>query len=214
LAHRSKITLAVAGDGARIGFHRYDEPATVFDLEDCPLAMEPLMVLLHGLRAARARLPRGTAQVVLRLDREGGRHVVVLGGDAPWDARAFAAALPDPAPAVWWQPADGAVRAVAGTTRVSRPRLPAGEPGPRGPHPTGRRGLAGRAAWRGGLGPLRRRGRQRPAARRDRRNRLEVDADRSAIAWAERQPVPTGTLPAYLAGRVEEVLHRLRTGPW
>jgi 23S rRNA (uracil1939-C5)-methyltransferase len=36
-----------------------------------------------------------------------------------------------------------------------------------------------------------------------------VDADRSAIAWAERQPVPTGVPPTYLAGRVEEVLHRL-----
>jgi len=208
--YRSKITLAVVGDGARIGFHRYDEPSMVFDLEDCPLAMEPLMGLLRGLRAARARLPRGTAQVVLRLDREGGRHVVVRGGDAPWDARAFAAALPAPAPAVWWQPADGAVRAVAGTDSAF-PILAFQQVNPvladriRRDAAAWLEGSDGAVAWDlyGGVGDS---ARLLAAAGA---TVWSVDADRSAIAWAERQPVPTGVPPTYLAGRVEEVLHRL-----
>jgi 23S rRNA (uracil1939-C5)-methyltransferase len=36
-----------------------------------------------------------------------------------------------------------------------------------------------------------------------------VDADRSAVAWAERQPAEGHTAPTFVAGRVEEVLHRL-----
>jgi len=208
--YRSKVTLAVAGDGGRIGFHRYDQPSSVFDLEDCPLAMEPLTALLRGLRAARTRLPPGATQVVLRLDREGGAHVVVLGGEAPWDARPFAAVLPAPAPAVWWQPADGAVRAVAGTDSAF-PVLAFQQVNPvladrirrdatawlEGPH--------GVVAWDlyGGVGDN---ARLLAAAGA---TVWSVDADRSAIAWAERQPVPNSTPATYIAGRVEEVLHWL-----
>jgi 23S rRNA (uracil1939-C5)-methyltransferase len=208
--YRTKITLAVADDAARIGFHRYDRPASVFDLQDCPITVDPLMALLRGVRAARERLPRDAAQIVLRLDREGGGHVVVMGGEPPWDAAAFAAAFPDPAPAIWWKPADGAVRAVNGAGSAF-PVLAFQQVNP---------GLADRirqdaAAWLtdardaiawdlyGGVGD----GARLLAAAGA--SVWSVDADRTATAWAERQPVPAGTPPTYVAGRVEEVLHRL-----
>jgi 23S rRNA (uracil1939-C5)-methyltransferase len=36
-----------------------------------------------------------------------------------------------------------------------------------------------------------------------------VDADRSAVAWAERHRASARPAPTFVAGRVEEVLHRL-----
>ena len=168
------------------------------------------MVLLRGVRGARAQLPPGAAQVVLRLDREGGGHVVVLGGEPPWDAAAFAAALPDPVPAVWWQPADGAVRAVAGTGSAF-PVLAFQQANPvladriRRDAAAWLAGPPGVVAWDlyGGVGDN-----ARLLAAAGARV-WSVDADASAIAWAERQPAPSGNPPTYITGRVEEVLHRL-----
>ena len=208
--YRTKITLAVADGTARIGFHRYDDPGRVFDLADCPIAAAPLMGLLRGLRAARARLPRDVVQVVLRLDREDGGHVLVVGGDPPWDAAAFAAAFPDPAPAVWWKPADGAVRAMAGTESAF-PVLAFQQVNPvladriRYDAAAWLEGARGAVAWDlyGGVGD----GARLLAAAGA--TVWSVDADRSATAWAERQPIPDGTPPTYITGRVEEVLHRL-----
>jgi 23S rRNA (uracil1939-C5)-methyltransferase len=208
--YRTKITLAVTADAAQLGFHRYDHPGTVFDLEDCPIAVAPLMALLRGLRGARDRLPRGVAQVVLRLDREGGGHVVVMGGEPPWDAAAFAEAFPDPTPAMWWKPADGAVRAVAGAGSAF-PVLAFQQVNPvladriRRDAAAWLTGAGGAVAWDlyGGVGD----GARLLAAAGA--TVWSVDADRSATAWAERQPVPAGPPPTYVAGRVEEVLHRL-----
>jgi len=208
--YRTKITLAVAEGAVRLGFHRYDQPGSVFDLEDCPIAAAPLMELLRGVRAARARLPRGAAQVVLRLDRAGRGHVLVVGGDPPWDAAALVAAFPDPVPAVWWKPADGAVRAMAGTESAF-PVLAFQQVNPvladriRHDAAAWLEGAGGAVAWDlyGGVGD----GARLLAAAGA--TVWSVDADRSATAWAERQPVPDGTPPTYITGRVEEVLHRL-----
>jgi 23S rRNA (uracil1939-C5)-methyltransferase len=208
--YRTRVTLAVAEDGRRIGFRRYDDPGSVFDLGDCRIAAEPLMALLSGVRAARDGLPRGVTQLVLRLDREGGGHVVVVGGQSPWRAQAFAALLPAPAPAVWWQPAGGAVRAVAGAPsafpvlafqqvnaaladriRTDAARWLDGPPGA--------------VVWDlyGGVGDNAR------LLAASGASVWSVDADRSAIAWAERQNRMGATPPTYVVGRVEEVLHRL-----
>jgi 23S rRNA (uracil1939-C5)-methyltransferase len=208
--YRTKVTLAVAEDGRRIGFHRCDDPGSIFDLDDCPIAAPRLMELLRAVRAAREGLPRGVTQVVLRLDRNGGGHVVAIGGWAPWDARAFAALLPAPAPTIWWQPTDGAVRAVAGASSAF-PVLAFAQVNPTLAHRIREDAaawlepLAGTVVWDlyGGVGDT---ARLLTAAG----GRVwSVDADRSAIAWAERQGEPGGVSHTYVVGRVEEVLHRL-----
>jgi len=208
--YRSKITLAV-GDG-RIGFHRYDRPGDVFKLADCHIAASDLMPLLSAVRHAAALLPSGATRVVLRLDREGGRHVVVRGGAPPWDARRFAAGMGDGAGTVWWEPEGGAVRAVAGR-HGGFPVLAFQQVHPAVADLIRQRAVAwlaadeGAVAWDlyGGVGDSARllaAGGARVSS---------VDADRSAVEWARRQRTGERFPPAFLAGRVEEVLHRLPT---
>ena len=200
--YRSTITLHVAQ--GRIGYHRFDRPGHVFDLDDCHIARQPLMDLWRHVSAARDRLPPGTDTVRLREDVTGGRHVVVGGGAPGWDARALHAALPEGI-AVWWAPADGAPRVLAGP-ETGYPALAFAQV-----HPA----LAGRVrldavdalgdiagpVWDlyGGVGDTARLLGERGAAV------TSVDADRSAIAWARRQP---GAID-YIADRVEDTVARL-----
>jgi 23S rRNA (uracil1939-C5)-methyltransferase len=204
--YRSKISLAVGA--GRIGFHRYDRPGDVFDLADCHVAVPELMVLVDAVRSARSVLPAAATHVVLRLDHAGGRHVVVKGGMAPWDAAALANVIGEGT--VWWEPAGGAVRALTGDGGAF-PALAFQQVNPQVADRIRRDAVAwleaspGGTAWDlyGGVGEA-----ARLLARGGSRV-WSVDADRSAVAWAVRQP-PQGTVtPAYVAGRVEEVLHRL-----
>ena len=76
--YRTKITLAVDGGGARIGLHPLDRPDLAFELVRCHITTPELMVLWAELRTRRELLPRGLRQIILRLDRGGGRHVVLV----------------------------------------------------------------------------------------------------------------------------------------
>jgi 23S rRNA (uracil1939-C5)-methyltransferase len=116
--YRTKITLAVSGDGRRIGLHRYDRADEVFELEWCHITVPELMELWRALRSIRALFPPRLEGLILRMGRGGGRHVLfrtadgeVWGGAAKLHAelrRRNAAAT------IWWQPVDGAPRAMAG----------------------------------------------------------------------------------------------------
>jgi len=77
LGYRSKITLAVSDGGRSIGLHPFDRPDRVFELEYCHITRDELMMLWTQLREHRAMLPPTLRHLVLRLDREGGRHVVL-----------------------------------------------------------------------------------------------------------------------------------------
>ncbi|MEP7326218.1 MAG: TRAM domain-containing protein [Gemmatimonadota bacterium] len=114
--YRTRITLA-PGHGARLGLHRYDRPGEVFDLDRCLITEPSLMRLWTVLKKHRKWLPSDLVHLVLRLDREGGRHVVAeTRGDRVWDAARLAAALArvgEPA-VLWWQPEGGAARVLAG----------------------------------------------------------------------------------------------------
>jgi len=206
--YRSKITLAIR-DG-HIGFHRYDRPGAVFDLADCHVAAPELMPVLSAVRHAAGLLPPGVDRVVLRLDREGGRHAVVHGGTPPWDARRFAAGLGDEVGTIWWEPEGGAVRAVAGR-HGGFPALAFQQVHPAVAELIRARAVAwlgagtGQVAWDlyGGVGDS-----ARLLAASGARV-TSVDADRTAVAWARRQPAGEASAPTFLAGRVEEVLHRL-----
>jgi 23S rRNA (uracil1939-C5)-methyltransferase len=206
--YRSKVSLAAGG--GRLGFHRYDRPGEVFEVKDCLVAVPELMALLESVRAARSVIPAGATHVVLRLDRAGGRHVVVRGGEPPWDAAGFATAIGGANLTIWWEPEGGAVRAVTGDAGAY-PALAFQQVNPPVADRIRRDAVAWLAAepwgvaWDlyGGVGEA-----ARLMAGAGARV-WSVDADRSAVAWAERQPADGQAVPTFLAGRVEEVLPRL-----
>ncbi|HEY0351416.1 MAG TPA: hypothetical protein VGC48_04795, partial [Gemmatimonadales bacterium] len=116
--YRTKLTLHVSDDGRRIGLHPYRRPDDVFDLKWCHITVPELMTLWQTVRRLRSLLPPRISQIVLRLDRSGGRHLVLKVGEGEvWSGferlRQEIARLGTPA-TIWWQPEGGAARAVAG----------------------------------------------------------------------------------------------------
>lgn len=118
--YRTKLTLH--SDGARIGLHPVDQPAAVFDLDVCLITSPALMALWREVRARRELLPRRLRHVVLRLDRQGGLHLVVeMEGAAPWpDAGKLAAALTaaETPATLWLRPEKGVARVVSGSSEA------------------------------------------------------------------------------------------------
>jgi 23S rRNA (uracil1939-C5)-methyltransferase len=118
--YRTKITLTASDDGRRTGLHPLDQPARVFDLIHCHITTPDLMSLWTELRGLRALLPRGLRQMVLRLDRRGGRHLVlVLPPPLRWSGAEtlFRELVARGAEAtVWLQPEGGEAAAVAGSS--------------------------------------------------------------------------------------------------
>jgi 23S rRNA (uracil1939-C5)-methyltransferase len=116
--YRTKITLAVSADGRRIGLHRYDRADQVFDLDWCHITVPELMELWQALRRLRPLLPPDLQSLVLRLDREGGRHVLFRSSRSEaWSgaARLGRTLAERGVPAtIWWQSGEGAPRAMAG----------------------------------------------------------------------------------------------------
>jgi 23S rRNA (uracil1939-C5)-methyltransferase len=116
--YRTKITLAVDQGGRRIGLHPLGRPDRVFDLVRCHIAASELMSLWAEVRALRGLLPAGLRQIVLRLDRGGGLHLVLaMEGRERWDGadalhRELAARASDAT--LWVQPEGGEAVAVAG----------------------------------------------------------------------------------------------------
>ena len=113
--YRAKITLACAVDG-KTGYHPLDG-GPVFELEACPIAAPALNAVWQRVRTARRLWPRTLERLVLRLDREAGLHLVFETGEGPiWtEGPALHRAVADQtALTVWWRPAGGAARAMAG----------------------------------------------------------------------------------------------------
>lgn len=115
--YRAKITLARDGRG-RIGLHPMDRPEDVFDLEHCYITEPALMAAWTVIHRERRVLPEDLTSLVLRLDRDGGRHVVVqTGGKRAWqqgDALHRALLVAAVPCVIWYQPEGGAPRVVAG----------------------------------------------------------------------------------------------------
>lgn len=116
--YRNKVTLAVADDGRRIGFHRLGHAGEFFDLERCLIADAGLMELWSVVREHRALLPENVEQVILRRDRDGGLHLTArVRGQTVWRSATLlhGTLARRGVPAVlWWVPEEGAPRAVAG----------------------------------------------------------------------------------------------------
>jgi 23S rRNA (uracil1939-C5)-methyltransferase len=116
--YRNKLTLHASADRRRIGLHPLDRPDEVFELQRCPITAAELNELWRAVRRHRRLLPPNLTRLVLRLSRDGGRHLVVRTSEGEvWsEGRALAQAVTaDGVPAmVWWQPEGGAPRAVGG----------------------------------------------------------------------------------------------------
>lgn len=114
--YRAKITLAVRGPV--IGYHKVGRPDQLFDLRRCPIARPELNQLWTALRANRRLFPKNATHVVLRIDREGGRHVLVrVRGAEVWlGAREMGESLARQGvqAVLWWEPESGAPRTVFG----------------------------------------------------------------------------------------------------
>lgn len=116
--YRSKITFTM--QNGRLGYHRYDDASHVFDVHECLLADAELRRLHAAVRAARKHLPQDGARVVLRLDRTGGLHVIVVAGADGGDVWNGGLALRQEldrvgvTAVVWWKPEGGNARAIAG----------------------------------------------------------------------------------------------------
>lgn len=209
--YRTRVTLAV-GQG-RVGFHRFDDPARLFDLEDCPITRERVMELWARVRRERRLLPGSLSGVTLREDRGGGVHLLVETSDAaPWDAAPLAAAVDEPGCSIWWRPGRGAPRVIAGDAR-GFPVVAFEQVYPEFGWRIRRDAvdalgtLDGKVVWDlyGGVGDTAELLAQRGA------RVWTVDADRRAIEWGRKRE-HDGSAPGSverIAGRVEESLHRL-----
>jgi 23S rRNA (uracil1939-C5)-methyltransferase len=209
--YRTKLTLAVSPDGRRIGLHPYERPDQVFDLDWCHITVPVLMTLWRSLGPLRPQFPPRLLSVVLRLDRQGGRHVVFRTAEGePWaGGRALAAELVrrgQPA-TIWWQSGQGAARAMGGAGEAY-PAIVFEQVNPAmgdrvRAHAVDRLGpVAGRSIWDlyAGIGETTR-------ALAAAGGRVEsVEADRRAVAEAERRGPPARRH----AARVEAVLAELR----
>jgi 23S rRNA (uracil1939-C5)-methyltransferase len=209
--YRTKLTLAVSADGHRIGLHRYDRAEEVFDLEWCHITVPELMELWQVLRRLRPLLPPRLEGLVLRMGREGGRHVLfrttegeVWGGAAQLHAelrrRAAVATL-------WWQPAGGAPRAMAGADEAYPAAVfeqvhPAMGDRVRAHALEALGAVEGRRVWDlyAGLGET------TAALVRAGASVESVESDRRAVAEAESR----GPAARRHAGRVEDVLGELK----
>lgn len=117
--YRTKLTLHVEAEGRRIGLYRYHRADQIFDLKWCHITVPELMELWQTVRKLRPLLPPQLEQVVLRLDRRGGRHLLVrVGAGEVWPGadRLYRELGRRGTPAtIWWQPEGGAPRAMAGS---------------------------------------------------------------------------------------------------
>ena len=112
--YRRKLTLHLRRVGATwiAGLHPYDDPASVFDVADCPITDEKVIAIWRDMRAAFDFLPRERAlRMAVRL-LDVGAAVVVEGGGAWEENEKFFKAVPA-ITELWWKPEHGRMRRLA-----------------------------------------------------------------------------------------------------
>jgi 23S rRNA (uracil1939-C5)-methyltransferase len=206
--YRTKITLHVDDGGRRIGLHPLDRPDFAFELARCHITRPELMSLWEEVGSLRELLPSGVRHIVLRLDRWGRRHVVLVTGPRTGAAALYEAMTARGVAATLWVQPEGEE-----ASAVSAPDLPFPATVFEQVHPAmGDRvrahavaalgDIAGRHVWDlyAGIG-------ETTAALADAGASVEsVESDPRAVAEAEAR----GPAAARLVGRVERVVGNLR----
>jgi len=108
--YRSRITLAAEPQGGAMGFHRWDEPASVFDLEKCEIADSTVNRMWSVISDLRELLPEGLRGLEVRSGAEGpGTVALDVGRQSSWnEADALAAELESAGcPASIWRATPG-----------------------------------------------------------------------------------------------------------
>jgi 23S rRNA (uracil1939-C5)-methyltransferase len=194
--------------GRRIGLHPLDRPDYAFELARCHITRPELMSLWEEVGSLRELLPGGVRHIVLRLDRWGRRHVVLVTGP-----RTGAAALHEAmkargvAATLWVQPEGEEASAVSAPDQpfpatVFEQVHPAMGDRVRAHAVAAMGDVAGRHVWDlyAGIG-------ETTAALADAGASVEsVESDPRAVAEAEAR----GPRAARLVGRAERVVGRLR----
>jgi 23S rRNA (uracil1939-C5)-methyltransferase len=126
LGYRNRVRFTLRRDaaGTRAGFREIGRPDAIADLEDCPLAEQPIRRAWRALRAAWGEgaraLPAGEElELTLRSSAAGALALHVCGGDpeSPGSPSALAAAVPGLA-SYTWEDAGGGHRLLAGVPEL------------------------------------------------------------------------------------------------
>jgi 23S rRNA (uracil1939-C5)-methyltransferase len=127
--YRNRVTFALqrTADGVRAGYHRFDAPGDLVDVEDCPLAESAVREVWGSLRAnwgvAAEALPEGRElRLTLRSSGDGRVAVLVEGGETgrprAGDPARLDAGINDLA-CYHWRDGSGRRHHLAGSTTLS-----------------------------------------------------------------------------------------------
>ena len=205
--YRRKLTLAMRRRGKEwiAGLHPFDDPRSVFRLEDCPITHQDVLDAWREVLSASAHLPPvNELRGALRLDDAGPAYLTIEGARSWVTSQAFFAAVPRLA-ALWWIPELGNRRQLHAREAASAPGASFAQVNPAVAMPLRRRVVAAAMARHpataidgySGLGDTAR----ELAASGVRVTAIELDGD--AVAWSADR-LPPGSRA--LAGRVEELL--------
>jgi 23S rRNA (uracil1939-C5)-methyltransferase len=121
--YRRKLTLAIRRRGTEwiAGLHPFDDPRTVFRLEDCPITHQDVLGVWRDVLAAAVHFPRAhELRGALRLDDENTASLTIEGGREWRSSEGFFAAVPRLG-ALWWIPEGGDRRCLHTREAASAP---------------------------------------------------------------------------------------------
>jgi 23S rRNA (uracil1939-C5)-methyltransferase len=205
--YRRKLTLALRRTGQEwlAGLHPFDDPRSVFSLEDCPITHQSVLDVWRDVLAAAAQLPavhelRGG----VRLDEDDKASLTIEGGREWRLSETFFAAVPSLA-ALWWVPESQRRRRLHAREAASAPGASFAQVNPAVAVPLRRRVIALAMSRRpssavdayAGLGHTAR----ELATQGVRVTAIELDPD--AAAWSAER-LPSGSRA--FVGRVEHLL--------
>ncbi len=205
--YRRKLTLAMRRRGRDwvAGLHPFDDPRSVFRLEDCPITHQGVLDVWREVLAAAAHLPPANElRGALRLDEEDAASLTIEGSREWPSSEAFFAAVPRLA-ALWWIPEMRERRRLHAREAASAPGASFAQVNPAVAIPLRQRVIAAAMARNpttaidayAGLGDTAR----ELATAGVRVTAIELDGD--AVAWSADR-LPPGSRA--LAGRVEQLL--------
>ncbi len=209
--YRRKLTLALRRKGRewRAGLHPFDDPRSVFSLEDCPITHQTVLDVWRDVLAAASQLPAvHELRGAVRLDDEDSASLTIEGGRAWPGSERFFTAVPSLA-ALWWIPESRERSRLHARVASSAPGASFAQVNPAVAVPLRQRVIALAMSRRpssavdayAGLGHTAR----ELAAQGVRVTAIELDRD--AVAWsAERLPSGSRALLGRVESRLEEAL--------